>query len=70
MYMRHLHYGQQRHQEKTNHCRRLQSTWPATVQSADLRLQSCQLTTPATRIHNLGCASADSGFDLAGNLVE
>ncbi len=53
MRVRHLHHGQQRHQEKTNHRRRRQSACLATAISADWCLRSCQPMTPASRITKL-----------------
>ena len=53
MHVRHLRHSQQRHQDETHNRHRRQSAWPATERSADLCLQSCQLTTPALRISKL-----------------
>ena len=53
MHVRHLHHGQQRHQEKAHHRRRRQCAWLSTARSADLCLQSCQPTTLVLRITKL-----------------
>ncbi len=51
----HLDYCEQRQQDKTHHGGNRQSAWLCAAIPAEVCPECCQTTTPALRIHIIGC---------------
>jgi hypothetical protein len=62
VYVRHLDHGKQHQQDKTQHSGCPESLWLPAAFPAEMRLKSCQPTTPALRIHMIGCIRAGRGY--------
>jgi hypothetical protein len=56
-----LHNGQQRQQDKTQNRRQRQNARRRTAFPAEMCLESCQKSIPASRIHKIGCARITDG---------
>jgi hypothetical protein len=61
MQVRYLHNGQQRQQDKTQNHRQRQNARRCATFPAEICLESCQKSIPASRIHKIGCARIADG---------